>query len=173
MTSTLHLMESRRRATHRVVAACVFIALVLSGCAADERGTLLSWVRDAGLPQVVQETSDAINTLATALDGLGAGPADVKRMISALQENGRALAVQADALAAEVASDNPQYERLRSRVVERLRSYAATAAGLDPTGDLPAVTRAIQELTAVSKELAALNTYIEDHGSDSTGAQAP
>lgn len=151
-----------------------FVALLLStsiavaGCASassQESATLLAWTRDAGLASVVQGISESITETADGLKGLGSSATDVATMVQVLRKTGDALASQADALAAEPASSDAQYEEQRSSLVNAMRSFRETTTDLKAT-DLKGITTAIQALTEISNALAALNGYIEQHGED-------
>lgn len=154
--------------------------LLLAGCGSAPKPeatasaspvTLTQWIKDAGFTSVLSGLAAAVTEISDAMSAAGT---DTVQMAKALRPNGETVAALADQLAAEPASKDAGYEKLRNELVIAMRAYASAASSIELTSgatQLAGVTDAFGALTALSQAITLLSAYLSAHGNDETTAK--
>ena len=158
----------------RIAALLTAVAIAVSGCSASSESTLLDWVSEAGLPVVIQNSTNALSQAVQDLQDLTVTTDNIDEIVTALKTSAVALSVQAKALATEPVSSDAAFEQLRTKALDSIQTFVATAEGLDAAaliaaGDLATVSAAIGALTAIATDLTSLTQYIDSHSGDQVG----
>jgi hypothetical protein len=165
----------------KVAAAVAALAFLLTGCGAGDgntpdpsptasapsEATLSEWVKAVGVTEQLTAFSASMGALGTDLQAVDSQ--DLKAVADILSKQGPTILGVALALASEPASDDAEYEALRTTAALTIRAFGKLAVGLASATDadrLQAVTEATAAMTPMNSAIKAFGDYIAAHGTE-------
>ncbi len=145
-----------------LVAAALAVTL-LAGCGTSEV-TLGQWVQQSGLTKTLQSLSTTVGAMGSELKTVN--QQDPKAIAWVLVRHGKEITAQARAIAAEPASSDTNFEKVRTDLSNAMFAYAKALTDLSNAkqqGLVAAIGAATTSLTALNATITTLTDYLTAH----------